>query len=82
MLDEVVYCAGGAVYNGTGQNLGVATSEVHAFDAATREWSQAAAMTEPRAYHACAVWRNKIYAVGGENQLKQCDASAFLWLAP
>jgi N-acetylneuraminic acid mutarotase len=70
VVNNKLYVIGGSVSKG-GQNLGVATDEVAMFDPSTAEWKKVASMTSPRAYLATAVWRNTIYAVGGENQNKQ-----------
>jgi len=70
VVNQKLYVIGGSVYKGS-QNLGVSTDEVMVFDPLTSEWKKAASMTVPRAYLATAVWRNRIYAVGGENHNKQ-----------
>lgn len=70
VMNDKLYVIGGAIFKGE-KNFGVATNHVWVFDASTNNWRPVSAMREARAYLAVAVWRNRIYAIAGENSEKQ-----------
>jgi len=72
-------CLGGAIYSGN-QNLGAATNQVTVFDSVTKEWYQTTPMMERRAYLSVAVWRNRIYAVCGEDHQRRWELVLILLL--
>ncbi len=73
-----LFLSGGAVYdNRRPDQLGRATNAVHVFDPRMRIWMQAPPMMERRAYHGLAAWRDRIYVIGGEDELKRLDSPLY-----